>query len=294
MRCAEDTYRFGFNGKENDNEIQGDGNSYDFGARIYDSRLGRWLSLDPMMKIYPSVSPYNFCANNPIIFIDPSGKTIIPAGKDEVDLINNMIQTYFGPNSGFEAKSDKVHFDKKMYRKFIRECDDKDMIQNAKRFKKIVTMKKYNTTVTKATQAEVKNNITEEVPGARVFNKETKTFEDAPSTFITTPIKTISTLSTLEGGSFFYAKEKNGDLATNSGVMINPDGQYVNKKGGGLTQTNQGATLFHELISHTYLAYKGDLVQKNNKNHNETDDAIQKENQYRSKANMKLRSGTDH
>ncbi len=33
-------YRFGFNGKENDNEIQGDGNSYDFGARIYDSRLG--------------------------------------------------------------------------------------------------------------------------------------------------------------------------------------------------------------------------------------------------------------
>ena len=40
-------YRYGFNGKENDNEVKGNGNSLDFGARIYDPRLGRWMSPDP-------------------------------------------------------------------------------------------------------------------------------------------------------------------------------------------------------------------------------------------------------
>ncbi|MDD2345629.1 MAG: hypothetical protein PHI36_05500 [Bacteroidales bacterium] len=67
-------YRFGFGGKENDNEIQDSGNSYDFGARIYDSRLGRWLACDPLMAKYPSLSPYAFCANNPILFVDYDGR----------------------------------------------------------------------------------------------------------------------------------------------------------------------------------------------------------------------------
>ena len=67
------SYRFGFNGKENDNEVKGTGNSVDFGARIYDSRLGRWLSVDPLQVKYPDKSPYNFCSNNPIIFVDPDG-----------------------------------------------------------------------------------------------------------------------------------------------------------------------------------------------------------------------------
>ena len=69
-------YRFGFNGMEKDNEVQGDGNSLDFGARIYDSRLGRWMSVDPLQIDYPKLSPYNFAGNNPIIYIDPDGKKI--------------------------------------------------------------------------------------------------------------------------------------------------------------------------------------------------------------------------
>jgi len=51
-------YHFGFKGQEKDDEIQGDGNSLEFGARIYDSRLGRWLSVDPQANSYPSYSPY--------------------------------------------------------------------------------------------------------------------------------------------------------------------------------------------------------------------------------------------
>jgi RHS repeat-associated protein len=67
-------YLYGFQGKEGDNEVKGQGNSYDFGARIYDPRLGRFLSTDPLQKKYPDLSPYHFSGNNPILFVDYDGK----------------------------------------------------------------------------------------------------------------------------------------------------------------------------------------------------------------------------
>lgn len=69
-----DSYRFGFNGQEKDNEAYGEGNAYDFGARIYDPRLGRWLSLDPLMTKYPDLSPYSYSGNSPILFTDFDGQ----------------------------------------------------------------------------------------------------------------------------------------------------------------------------------------------------------------------------
>jgi RHS repeat-associated protein len=70
-------YRFGFNGKENLNEISGGGNEYDFGARIYNPRIGRWLSRDAHEAKYPSNTPYDYVINNPITSIDPDGKDVI-------------------------------------------------------------------------------------------------------------------------------------------------------------------------------------------------------------------------
>jgi RHS repeat-associated protein len=67
-------YRYGLNGKENDNEVKGEGNSLDFGSRIYDSRLGRFLSIDPMTSKYPDLSAYSFAANSPIWLIDKEGE----------------------------------------------------------------------------------------------------------------------------------------------------------------------------------------------------------------------------
>jgi len=69
-------YKYGFNGMLKDDEVKGDGNSYDFGARIYDPRVGRWLSGDPMESKYPSMSTYNFVANSPLIFVDPNGEDV--------------------------------------------------------------------------------------------------------------------------------------------------------------------------------------------------------------------------
>jgi RHS repeat-associated protein len=68
-----DRYRFGFNGMEKDNELKGVGNSLDFNFRIYDSRLGRFLSVDPIAKQYPWNSTYAFAENRPIDGIDLEG-----------------------------------------------------------------------------------------------------------------------------------------------------------------------------------------------------------------------------
>ena len=70
-------YRYGFNGKEQDGDIDGTGVDYDYGARIYDARVGRWLSIDPLQKKNSNLSPYQYTANNPIDAIDPNGEDII-------------------------------------------------------------------------------------------------------------------------------------------------------------------------------------------------------------------------
>lgn len=64
---------YGFNGKRKDNEIYGEGNAYDFEARIQDPRLGKFLSVDPMYRNFPNQSPYLFAGNSPIKFIDEGG-----------------------------------------------------------------------------------------------------------------------------------------------------------------------------------------------------------------------------
>ena len=64
--------RFRFTGKERDAET-----GYDyFGARYYSSSLGIWLSVDPMSDKYPSLSPYVYCADNPMRLVDVEGNDI--------------------------------------------------------------------------------------------------------------------------------------------------------------------------------------------------------------------------
>jgi len=70
---AQTGYRYGFNGKENDNEVKGEGNQQDYGERVYDVRVGRFLSLDPIADEYPHYSPYQFAGNAPIGAVDMDG-----------------------------------------------------------------------------------------------------------------------------------------------------------------------------------------------------------------------------
>jgi RHS repeat-associated protein len=89
---SSESYRFGFNGKEKDDEWKGSGNSYDFDARIYDARLGRWLSVDPLAGKFPDQSPYCFALNNPISFVDPDGREPVgPIDNQNKSLVSRTI-----------------------------------------------------------------------------------------------------------------------------------------------------------------------------------------------------------
>jgi RHS repeat-associated protein len=67
-------YRYGFNGKENNNEVKGTGNQLDFGKRIYDSRIGKFFSTDPLTNNLSFYSPYLFAGNKPIVAVDQDGE----------------------------------------------------------------------------------------------------------------------------------------------------------------------------------------------------------------------------
>jgi RHS repeat-associated protein len=67
-------YRYGFNGKENDNEVKGEGNQQDYGMRIYDPRLAKFLSVDPLTRSFAMLSPYHFANNSPVANIDLDGE----------------------------------------------------------------------------------------------------------------------------------------------------------------------------------------------------------------------------
>jgi len=69
-----DVYRFGFNGKELDTEGMGGGSStYDYGFRIYNAALGKFLSVDPLYKDYPDLTTFQFASNCPLSCIDLDG-----------------------------------------------------------------------------------------------------------------------------------------------------------------------------------------------------------------------------
>ena len=96
---AEYSERFRFTGKERDAET-----GYDyFGARYYSSSLGIWLSVDPMSDKYPSLSPYVYCADNPMRLVDPDGR-------NPVFFIARKVAAYYGTAMAMEycGRSSKV------------------------------------------------------------------------------------------------------------------------------------------------------------------------------------------
>src|SRR5215218_1427115 len=85
-------YRYGFNGKENDNDVKGEGNQQDYGMRIYDPRIGKFLSVDPITQKYPELTPYQFASNKPINSIDLDGSESLEVyiWKDEAGRVTSL------------------------------------------------------------------------------------------------------------------------------------------------------------------------------------------------------------
>ena len=65
--------RWRYSGKEEQKAINSSLPLIDYGARMYDPTIARWMSVDPMAEKYYPMSPYGYCAGNPIIMCDPNG-----------------------------------------------------------------------------------------------------------------------------------------------------------------------------------------------------------------------------
>jgi RHS repeat-associated protein len=77
---ASESYRYGFNGMEKDPEgMGGGGSTYDYGFRIFNPQLGRFLSVDPLTASYPMLTPFQYASNTPIQAIDLDGLEAVNA-----------------------------------------------------------------------------------------------------------------------------------------------------------------------------------------------------------------------
>ena len=79
----DDNIRYKFNGKEE--QTTGALNLLDYGARMYDPETGRWFVIDPLAEKYTAFSPYNYCLNNPMRFVDPTGMEVVDLDHTQID-----------------------------------------------------------------------------------------------------------------------------------------------------------------------------------------------------------------
>ena len=106
--------KYAFNAKELDEE----NGMYYYSARYYAPPT--FISRDPMFEKYPSISPYTYCKNNPIIFIDPDGERVFAYDKISKHYMKSYIKDQFGTTKMFrftinnELKINKHQFNKAM------------------------------------------------------------------------------------------------------------------------------------------------------------------------------------
>jgi RHS repeat-associated protein len=93
------SYRYGFQGQEKDDEVSGEGNSINFEFRMYNSRLGRFMAIDPLSAKYPSNTPYAFSQNRVIDGVELEGLEYVnvtaianpSTGETFIDLFGDII-----------------------------------------------------------------------------------------------------------------------------------------------------------------------------------------------------------
>ncbi|MBI3518087.1 MAG: hypothetical protein HY062_01850 [Bacteroidetes bacterium] len=116
-----ESYPYGFNGKLKDDEDYGEGNAYDYGYRLLDTRLGKFMSVDPMTKSFPGWSPYPYAMNRPIDGIDMDGLEWEQSTKD--NKTNVSVNTSFSVNEDLKLSPEQVS----KYQNAISELLDKTL-----------------------------------------------------------------------------------------------------------------------------------------------------------------------
>jgi len=119
-----DPYRYGFQGQERDDEVKGEGNSYNYKYRMHDPRLGRFFAVDPLLHKYPELTSYQFSGNRVVDAIELEGlesqisKTIIIEGyTHETDytvkamLVRRLNGKTFQRENNVSAGQKMTHYD---------------------------------------------------------------------------------------------------------------------------------------------------------------------------------------
>jgi len=101
------SYRYGFNGMEKDDEwTSTTGATYDYGFRIYDARIAKFLSVDPLTSSYPMLTPYQFASNTPIWAIDLDGlEALVSTYSQGTNIYGTNDKTQFKIDADKEVKA---------------------------------------------------------------------------------------------------------------------------------------------------------------------------------------------
>ncbi|MEN7551563.1 RHS repeat-associated core domain-containing protein [Rapidithrix thailandica] len=101
---SDEAYRYSFNGKENDKDFGNQHLIQDYGFRLYNPEIGKFLSVDPLAPDYPWYTPYQFAGNTPIQAIDLDGAEPEPYGYSRVVSNNDAREKYVNKYGTAEEK----------------------------------------------------------------------------------------------------------------------------------------------------------------------------------------------
>lgn len=282
-----DSYRFGFNGKEKDDEVHaGTGTSYDFGERLYDPRIGRTPSLDPKGGLFPGVSYYSFAANNPVFYIDRNGEYIVPANDRAKTTLENHWGTILTTASGNSVMADVLasswngtyydgmRLDAKAYKAALRSLDSKDQ--------KRLTRDYYKAIKTQSRIGLAYVSQGEEVPAKAFGSEENK--NTYGGRVLDTELDESGSAMTIPDGM------GNSTVVIRQGGAPEPVTVGGEKQGGSGTSSEDETTV-HEVLGHGLMIglYRGQLTRAE-----EGERAIQISNIFRRTQGLKPRNGWDH
>ncbi|RYG07248.1 MAG: hypothetical protein EOO07_27755, partial [Chitinophagaceae bacterium] len=247
--------RFGFNGIEKDDEVYGDGNFQDYGMRMYDTRIGRFLSVDNLQGKYPFFAPYQFAANTPIMGIDKNGEEVYIV----IDKVAMKYDEYLKLNNSSSLAKFYQHLHStneggKMLTNFEGNATEDLYIMESNFVENVgAADKEYAKNIL---GAAIPSNISE-----MLVNKENGSMvgiDDLLSEYdLDDPVGKI-TWRSWEGFTVKNAKNENNFMNLNSGAEGYND------------VTQAGYTVWHEIYAHLYLRKMG--ITNNNDQHQQIGD----------------------
>lgn len=202
-------------------------------ARHYHSDLSIWLSVDPMSDKYPGVSPYTYCANNPVRLVDPDGRTVVTS-EEGLEIIRKTV-------SSTEAQYIRLTEDGRIDKELLNQCEHNE--GNIAKLKEIVNRSEIvNFVISDRFEYKTETGVETWQMGEIWINDLGPEFR----------IYGLYDLSTNEYGHQGQSQYPNG---TGWGASVN--GEYnviINKN---LSFQGKAEITGHELYGHIYLELNG-------------------------------------